>query len=1180
MLQTSFSSRKTTCTFCGVGCGVLASKDTRGVITIEGDPDHPVNRGMLCTKGRASMYKTVQDQSQRLTYPQMKWSQNHDLQVVDWDIALERVAKTFKTLIEKFGPESVGFYASGQCFTEEYYLLNKLAKGFLGTNNVDCSARLYSASATTAYTQAFGADIMPVCYDDIEKSDLILISGANPIWSHPVLWKRIEAHLEQNPHVKLVVIDPRHTPTCESAALHLQITPGSDVILCNAIARRIIDKGYHDKKFIEKYTQNFPLLKKEIYKYSLKEAAKACGIYVEDIKQIAALIGSSKAFLTLWSSGINQSSIGVSKNNALINLSILTGNIGKPGAGPFLLTGEANTMGAREVGVSGDVLGLHYQLSNASASKDFAEFWSSPLESINTRKGLTITEMFDALETGHLKALWVIGANPLIDLPNSEQTRKALKKAKFVVFQGASKSSEMLQYANVVLPKQIYFEKEGTITSGERKISYLEAINTPPEGTLSCVEILSRFAQKMNFQGFNYLKYADVFEEYAQLSSRAAFMDISGLSYQRLQHEGSFHWPVPTPSHLGFPRLFLDHKFPTPSTKAQFIVPNDIIPRSEKPNANYPLVLLTGIYKPQTYNQVKASIFNPLLSHSRSAYVQMHPRDAYERGLEDNDLVVVSSARGSNRVRVRITDDIRIGVVFLPIRWGKVKGNNFTRTNILTTSIVDEKSKQPDFKFTAVEVLKYHKPKQKIIIIGAGTAAYRFIQTYRKSNNNDSITVFCKEEYPFYNRELLPEYMSEGYRLEQLQKLREGELEMLNVTLEVGNSIDDIITEEKFIIDHRGNRHNYDIMILATGSKAVLPKEEAGVLTLGRFTIRTRLEADRLKNYLEDSGIEKNKQHIAIVGGGLLGLELAAVLRKTGVLVTIIHRGHRLMERQLDVTASKLLYTNICKRGIKVYFDNEVDTVFETSSHSLDITLKTGHEIKTNAIVYCVGTYPNIELAKKADLETKQGVVVNTHLQTSDPSIFAIGEIAEFNGTLHTITAALEKQADVVANYLLGDRSAVYKGSVPMHILKLNDLDLFSVGRLDIPTDDPAFQEVILKDESKMFYKRCLIHNNHLIGAILMGDKTEFADFKRLIENKIELVGRRETLLRPDPEEKAILGKVVCPCFGVGEGNLIETIKSGFTDFALLCEQTGAGLGCSSCKREVKSILAAQLEDL
>ncbi|BFP41185.1 hypothetical protein FGF1_20300 [Flavobacteriaceae bacterium GF1] len=1163
----------TICSYCGVGCGITVQKDAKGVLSVEGNTEYPVNQGMLCTKGKTLNY-VAQDTSDRILYPEMRWSRGHKKQRVSWDMAFKRAAAVFKSIIDQYGPDSVGFYVSGQCLTEEYYLANKLTKGFLGTNNIDTNSRLCMSSAVVGYKKTVGNDAVPIAYADIELADCFLIAGANPAWCHPILFRRIEKHKEENPNVKLIVVDPRKTQTCELADLHLQILPGTDVILFNAMARWLIDKKKIDRAFIKRHTSNFEACRSKAYELTIGQAAEKCGITTDEIKKAGKMIADANGFISMWTMGLNQSVIGVDKNVSLLNLSLLTGQIGKPGSGPFSLTGQPNAMGGREVGGMASLLAAHRDLGNPRHRREVQDFWGG--KEINGEPGLTATEMFHALESGKMKAVWIVCTNPVVSLPNSKRVEKALEKANFVVVQDISHHAETTQYADLLLPAAGWLEKEGTMTNSERRISYLPKVIDAPGEALPDAEILWRFAQEMGFPGFDYNSVGEVYDEYC-LMTKGTNIDISGLSHERLKKEGSFQWPVPHAAHPGTPRLFNDNNYFTSDGKAHFNAPKRLINTSEGTDPEYPLILNTGRVRDQWHTRTKTGKVKRLLTHIPAPYLQMNRVDAYVRGLKNDDIAVVNSRRGAVRVKVKIDFDIRERVVFLPMHWGKILNSDFGRANNLTGDLIDPISKEPDFKYSAVQVEKYQKPKEKIIVVGAGAASYRFIQSFREKNEDDEIQVFSKEKYPFYNRVLLPEYVNEDLPWEALQKLKKGELKSLNVTLHGENGIQKILPREKMVIDDRGSKHSYDKLIMATGSRAFVPNDVRLDLP-GRFTMRERNDADALKNYLKGTGLPNEEQHVVIVGGGLLGLELAAALKKKNVNISIIQRAPRLMERQLDPISSRLLAEDVVDRGIQLYFDNEVSTVFgeKEGNNILNVVLKTGKTLNCNAIVYAIGTRPNIHIIKEAGLATRRGVVVDPYLKTSDPNIFALGEIAEFENALFGITSAAEQQADIAANFLLGDLSNSYSGSVPMNILKFEDLDLCSIGMVNTPKDDSSYEEILLMDVSKRFYKKCIVKDDTLKGAILMGDKSEFAEFKRLIEEEIELSDKREELLRGGSNSEPLKGKLVCSCSQVGVGNLKEVIASGCRDFKELCAQTGAGLGCGSCKPEVKAILNEQ----
>ncbi|RXG14285.1 ferredoxin-nitrate reductase [Leeuwenhoekiella aestuarii] len=1163
------NSQKSTCSYCGVGCGILVKKDANDKVMVEGDPDHPVNRGMLCSKGR-NLHYVVNDTSDRLLHPQMRWSRSHPLEQVSWDTALDRAAQVFKSVIKQHGPDSVGFYVSGQCLTEEYYIANKLVKGFLGTNNIDTNSRLCMSSAVVGYKKTFGEDSVPIAYADIELADCFLITGANPAWCHPILFRRIEQHKEKKPDVKIIVIDPRRTDSAMYADLHLQLIPGTDIILYNAIGRRLLERGLIDKEFINNHTEGFASYKEQVTKTSLKEAARLCGVPLNDIKKAADLIGLSKAFISMWAMGLNQSVVGTNKNFALLNLSLITGQVGKPGSGPFSLTGQPNAMGGREVGGMANLLAVHKDLMNPEHRREVAQFWG--VDEISPKPGYTATEMFEALETGKLKAIWIICTNPAVSLPDLLRVEKALKNARFVVVQDISNKADTLEYADLVLPAAGWLEKEGTMTNSERRISYLPKLVEAPGEARPDVEILCDFAKRMGFKAFNYYNTEEIYQEYCAMT-KGTHIDISFLNYDRLKTEGTFQWPVNEYRHPGTARLFEDKKFYTPSQKAIFNIPYTITNRSIMPSESFPLILTTGRVRDQWHTMTKTGKVSRLKTHYPKPVLEINPSDAFVLNIREGYIVEVSSENGSVRVKATLTDNVRKGVVFLPMHWGKKLGQNLNRANNLTQNMVDPQSKEPDFKFTAVRVENYKKKKEKIAVIGSGAAAFRFVENYRELNKTDTITVFSKEEHPFYNRVLLPEYITEELTWEQLLKMKGSRLKTLNIKLHASNPIVEIERKSQTLKDSKGIFHAYDKLIIATGSRAFVPPD-AHLDLKGRFTMRDKEDADRFKAYLDKTKIPVSERRVIIVGGGLLGLELAAALRHTGVKITIIQRSSYLMERQLDRISSRMLAKDVQERGIQVYFDNEVSTVFDTDEAGvLEVTLKSGKVLEANAIVYAIGTRPNIELARATGLSMGRAVKVDEFLQTSDPRIFALGEIAEFRNQTYGITAAAEEQATILANYLAGDISTSYEGSVLMNILKFDDLDLCSIGTIQVPHNDTSYEEVIFMDITKRYYKKCIIKDDLLIGAVLLGDKQEFAEFKNLIESKIELAEKRDLLLRGASKQAPINGKLICSCSQVGAGNIEEAIAGGCTDFTNLCNQTGAGLGCGSCKTEVRDLL-------
>lgn len=1153
-----------TCCYCGVGCGVVIKKEKNGSISLEGDKNYPVNKGMLCSKGM-NLHYTANDKSDRLLYPQMRYSKSMPMKRVSWDEALNRTAAVFKTFIDKYGPDSVAFYASGQCLTEEYYVVNKLMKGFIGSNNIDTNSRLCMSSAVAAYKMALGEDSVAVCYDDIELGDCFYVTGANPAWCHPILWRRVEAHKAANPNVKLIVVDPRVTDTCSIADLHLQINPGTDITLNHAIGRLLIENGDIDIDFVRNHAEGFEQYSKLVFERTVAQSAKICGVPERDIRLAAKYIGEAKGFISMWTMGLNQSSVGVNKNLSLINLSLITGHVGKPGSGPLSLTGQPNAMGGREVGGLANLLPAHRDLKNPLHREEVQQFWGGT--TINPKPGLTATEMFEALNDGRLKAIWILCTNPLISLPNVRMAEEALKKAKFVVVQEISNKPETMAYADVILPAAAWAEKEGTMTNSERRISYLNKVLDPPGEALPDSEILCRFAQKMGYKGFDFKNAAEIYAEHARLTAKTN-IDISGLNYDTLKAQRSVQWPYKKRSKQGgTERLFTDKTFYTPSQKAVIhAVPDSF--NSERPDDDFPFILTTGRIRDQWHTMSKTGKVNKLNQHIKETFIEINPHDAATLQLKEGDIATIRSRRGEVQVKAKISPGIKQGVVFIPMHWGKILGRDLHRVNNITNDKVDPISKEPDFKFCAVSVQKFVKPFQRIVVIGAGAGSYGFVKSYRELNPTDQVTIFSKENFPFYNRVMLPDYISGEQQWEQLVKMKDSEEPAYNISLLRGVSVEKIDREKKIVTDSRGVRTPYDVLVMATGSRPFMPKNIPSLP--GIFSMRSRTDADNFKKHVPRTG------HVVIIGGGLLGLEMAASLREIGSRVTVIHRTSRFLNKQLDALGSQLLHEEMVDQGCDIYYNDEV-LLYYGRTKLTGIGLRSGRKIDCDAVIVATGTTPNLELAKECGLECKRGVVVDQYLRTNDPNIYAIGEIAEFEGTLYGITAAAEQQAAVVAGYMNGDIASYYKGSLFMNIIKIHGFDLCSIGLSECP-DDPEYEEVVFTDKAKRYYKKCIIHRDRLVGTILIGDKSEFLEFKDLIANKTELSEKRMQLLRSGNKADPVLGKLVCSCNNVGSENINKKIDEGCDNMKDLCAATGAGTGCGSCRPEVKRLLEEKLK--
>lgn len=1132
---------------------MLVSTDGHDV-QVQGDADHPSSQGQLCSKGRTIGY-TVMDRSDRILYPRMRLSRNHPLERVSWNTALDKAAAVFRSIIARYGPSSVGFYVSGQLLTEEYYVVNKLAKGFIGTNNIDTNSRLCMSSAVVAQKMAFGEDSVPISYEDIDACDLFLIAGANPAWCHPILFRRMEARKAASPNAKFVLIDPRKTDSASIADLHLQLAPGTDVALYNALARILIEKGRLDQAFIDTHTENFNTLREAAFSLTVEEAAKVCDLAVRDIELCAQWIGETDSLLSFWAMGLNQSTSGVRKSLALINLHLITGKIGRPGCGPFSLTGQPNAMGGREVGGLATMLAAHRDIGNAAHREEVRAFWGGT--EISPAAGKTATEMFAALESGEMKAIWIACTNPIVSLPDSHAVREGLLNARFVVVQEISERSETVSYADMVLPAAGWLEKEGTMTNSERRITYLPAMVEPPGEARPDFEIWADFGRRMGYGGaFAYKNASAVYDEHCALT-KGTNLDISGLTYERLK-EQSYQWPVPSADHPGTARLFTDGAYFTPTKKAR-IHASVFENKSEPVNESFPLVLTTGRIRDQWHTMTRTGKVNKLGAHIPDPFLEIHPEDAASRSIADGDLVDVTSARGKLRLRAKLDETIRKGLVFAPMHWGSTLGTDATRTNNTTSPLVDELSKQPDLKYAVVQVSRIRIEKRKIVLVGAGAASHRFIEEYRRINAEDQITVISAETQPFYNRILLPDVISGKKEGSTLSLLEPGQLLSWNVNVAAGRRAASIDRSAQTVTDSEGQTYPYDLLVLATGSRAVAPPRAK---LAGIHTLRVMEDALRIMDHASGP--------VIVLGGGVLGLEIAGALADRGLPVTVVHRSAGLMSRQLDEVSGRMLTQAMQDRGVNVILNDSIAASRGTTSVD-SVRLTSGRILDCSLLIYAAGTEPNIELAREAGLACDHGIRVDDRLCTSDPSIFAIGEAAEHRGVSYGTTLSAEEQGRTAARFAAGDPSAVYTGSIRMNILKVEGIRLASIGRLEGVKGES--QDLVYRDEAAGIYKKCVVQGDRLIGAILLGDLSEMELFRSLIAEGTELGEQRKTLLMRFEEIEPMKGELVCSCNTVGRINIENAVHAGTTELAALMSCTRAGTGCGSCRPEVARIL-------
>jgi assimilatory nitrate reductase catalytic subunit len=696
VVQVEHAEVATTCCYCGVGCGVIASGSKKKIYAVRGDPSHPANFGRLCTKGSTLHLST--EEKHRLLYPELRPARGQPRERVAWDEALDHAAQRFRGIIERHGPDSVAFYISGQLLTEDYYVFNKLAKGLIGTNNVDTNSRLCMSSAVAGYKLSLGADAPPCSYEDLHLADLILIAGSNTAFAHPIVYRRIEDARAANPRLKVVVIDPRATVTARSADVHLALKPGTDVPLFNAMLHVILRDGLASESFIEKSVEGLEKLTALIGYWTPERAAQVCELPVEQIEETARLFAKAGAALSLYCQGLNQSANGTFKNSALINLHLATGHIGRPGAGPFSLTGQPNAMGGREVGGMANLLSAHRDLASEKDRAEVAALWGVP--SIPSQPGKTAVELFQEIEKGRIKAVWIACTNPAHSMPDVLSVRRALEKAEFVVVQEAFAGAETCAYADLLLPAASWGEKEGTVTNSERRISRVRAAVPPPGEARPDWEIVVDFARRMGGKRlFPYATPEAIFNEHRE-STRGRDLDITGLCYALLEERGPQQWPFPEGALEGKKRLYAEGVFPTPSGKARFVQAEYVSP-AEAPDVHYPLRLTTGRLRDQWHTMTRSGTVPKLFSHSPEPEILLHPADM--EGLEDGAIVRVSSRRGSATMKARSSGDLRRGDAFIAMHWSSA----FTAgagANALTLPAIDPTSKQPELKHAAIRV--------------------------------------------------------------------------------------------------------------------------------------------------------------------------------------------------------------------------------------------------------------------------------------------------------------------------------------------------------------------------------------------------------------------------------------------------------------------------------------------
>ncbi|MBW4495368.1 MAG: nitrate reductase [Oscillatoria princeps RMCB-10] len=708
-------STKTLCPYCGVGCGLEVSppaqlgkatnRDAEGnpIWKVRGDREHPSSQGLVCVKG-ATIAEAI-DKS-RLLHPMMRNSLDEEFQRVSWDEALNAIVNRIQTVRFTQGPDALCMYGSGQLQTEDYYIAQKLMKGCLGTNNFDANSRLCMSSAVAGYIQSFGSDGPPCCYDDLELTDCAFLIGTNTAECHPIIYNRLRKYHKKNKHVKMIVVDPRRTSTAEDADLHLAIRPGTDIDLLNGIAHLLVRWGYLDTAFIDKCTSNFPDYTEVIRSYPPELVAKKCGIRLDELETAARYWGESKRVLSLWSMGVNQSSEGTAKVRTIINLHLMTGQIGKPGAGPFSLTGQPNAMGGREAGGLANLLPGYRLVKNPQHRAEIEQFWGLKAGQISPNIGRTAWEMITGLETGEVGFLWVAATNPVVSMPDAERTKAALLKSPFTVYQDAYYPTETAAYAHVLLPAAQWGEKTGVMTNSERRVTLCEAFRSPKGIARPDWEIFAEVGRRLGFADkFSLQNSAEVYAEFVRLTGGRT-CDMTGLSHEKLKQLGPVQWPFPdmtSGEKRDSSRLYTDLRFHTPDGRARFGAyhSNGL---AEPPDLNYPFVLTTGRLYGHWHTLSRTGRIEKIRQMHPNPFIEIHPRDAEKLGIAEGDWVEVLSRRGFAKFPAKVTKAISPGTVFVPMHWGALWAEN-AEANALTHPQCCPDSKQPELKACAVRLV-------------------------------------------------------------------------------------------------------------------------------------------------------------------------------------------------------------------------------------------------------------------------------------------------------------------------------------------------------------------------------------------------------------------------------------------------------------------------------------------
>jgi ferredoxin-nitrate reductase len=1160
----------TLCPYCGVGCGLVAKAREGRLVGVEGDPIHPVNRGRTCRKPLE--LASAVHAADRATVPLLRERRDLGFREASWDEAIGRLSGRLREIVAEHGPRAVAFYISGQLLSEDYYAVNKLAKGFIGTNNVDSNSRLCMSSAVAGYSGAFGYDGPPPAYADIGLADTLLLLGTNTAACHPIVWSRIRERRAEGACV--ICVDPRRTQTARESTLHLPVRPGTDLALLNAMLHVLDRGGLLDEDFIARSTSGWEGAREVAREWSPRRAGEVCGVEPGLIEEAAHRFGEGPRSMALWSMGANQSRVGTLKNRALVNLCLAAGQIGRPGTGPLSLTGQPNAMGGRETGGLAHLLPGYRRIDSAEDRAEMERYWrvGEGGAGISPEPGLAAVDLFEAVRAGEVKALWVVATNPAVSLPDSGRAREALEAAELLVVQDAHHPTETGALADAVLPAAAWPEKQGTMTNSERRVGLVRKLLEPAGEALPDWEIFARLGRALGYgEHFDWSTPDDVFAEFAACTAGRP-CDLSGISHERLAREGSIQWPCPSRHSQGTERLYETRRFPTPDGRARF-APTPQAGPAEEPDDLYPLTLTTGRVAEHWHTLSRTGKSPRLTRLAPEPLVELSPADAERIGLEEGSRARIVSRRGEVVMRVTIAEGAREGVAFAPFHWGSRHAPaGGGQANAATNPVVDPVSKQPELKAAGVRIEPVaetavaarrrpsgHPSRRRLVVVGTGMAGLETVQELLKRAPAGAwkVTMLGEEPGTPYNRILLSKLLAGEAEVPALELRRPDWFPRRGIDLRGGCPAREIDLDRRRVTDVTGGVHRYDALVLATGSRPFVPPIP-GIGDPRVLSFRTMADVRAIES------AARGARSAAVIGGGLLGLEAAAGLRRHGLRVTVVEAAPHLMPQQLDPAAGAMLARALEGLGIR-----SVCGVGAKRCGPGGMTLQGGEEVEAELTVVAAGVRPETSLARGAGIEVGRGVLVDGEMRTSAPSVWAVGECAEHEGTVYGLWAPVAAQARVAGASLAGD-AAVFQREVPATNLKVAGVSLFAGG-----TEGGEGDELVWIDGRRGVYRRLVLAGDKLAAATLLGDVGGARELSSLLRSgepaPEELLAPPGAATEPPAPEP---GDLICSCNAVTRGQI--EAAAGARDLRSVAEvgrETRAGTGCGSCQTEIEAIL-------